>query len=162
MFFKNISGRLLWILDFFQAVYYRNFRNNWNFSRKVYFSNSRAIFRSSRPEVLCKKGVLEISQNSQESTCVRVSFLIKSQVWGCNSTQKETLAYVLSCQFWEISKKIFYYRTPLVAASVFLLFLSRPRHVDESSNNRKHRLYWQSIYASVNITTLRIFLRSFS
>ena len=34
--------------------------------------------RSSRPKVFCKKGVLfEISQNSQEKACARVSFLIK-------------------------------------------------------------------------------------
>ena len=39
-------------------------------------------FRSSRPEVLCKQGVLEISQNSHENTCARVSFLIKLQAWG--------------------------------------------------------------------------------
>ena len=39
---------------------------------------------------------LEISQNSQENTCARVSFLIKLQ---------------------EISKNTFFYRTPLVAAS---------------------------------------------
>ena len=30
---------------------------------------------------LFKKVFLEISQNSQENTCVRVSFLIKLQVW---------------------------------------------------------------------------------
>ena len=36
-----------------------------------------SFFRSSRPEVLCKKGVLEISQYSQENTCVRESFLNK-------------------------------------------------------------------------------------
>ena len=32
--------------------------------------------RSSRPEMFCKNSVLEISQNSQENTCARVSFLI--------------------------------------------------------------------------------------
>ena len=38
------------------------------------------LSRSSRPDVLCKKKVfLEISQNSQESTCARDSFLIKLQ-----------------------------------------------------------------------------------
>ena len=30
-----------------------------------------------------KKVFLEISQNSQENTCARVSFLIKLQTWGC-------------------------------------------------------------------------------
>ena len=32
--------------------------------------------------VLCKKVFLEISQNSQENTCDRVSFLIKLQAWA--------------------------------------------------------------------------------
>ena len=35
--------------------------------------------RSSRPEVFCKKVLLKISQNSQENTCAKVSFLIKLQ-----------------------------------------------------------------------------------
>ena len=41
-----------------------------------------------------KKGVLEISQNSQEKTCTRVIFLKK--VAGLNWIKKETLAQVLS------------------------------------------------------------------
>ena len=45
--------------------------------------------RSSRPEVFCKKGV----------------------------SKKEALAQVFSCEFCEISKNTFSYRTPLVAAS---------------------------------------------
>ena len=51
-----------------------------------------------------KKVFLEISQNSQENTCAKVSL-------------KETLAQVFSCEFYEISKKTFFYRTPLVAVS---------------------------------------------
>ena len=40
-------------------------------------------YRSSRPEVLCKiKVFLEISQNSKENTCARVSLLIKLQISG--------------------------------------------------------------------------------
>ena len=40
----------------------------------------KKIFKSSRPEVLCKKKLLlEISQNSQEKTCARDSFLMKLQ-----------------------------------------------------------------------------------
>ena len=53
-----------------------------------------------------EKVFLEISQNSQENTCARVSFLLK-----------ETLAQVFSCEFCEISKNIFFYRAPPVAAS---------------------------------------------
>ena len=56
-------------------------------------------FRSSRPEVLTvKKVLLEISQNSQEDTCARVSFLIKLQAQVCNFIKKETLAKLFSCE----------------------------------------------------------------
>ena len=64
-----------------------------------------------------KKVFLNISQNSQENTCARVSFLIKLQARPCNFSKKETLAQVFSCEFCEISKNTFFYRTPLVAAS---------------------------------------------
>ena len=49
-----------------------------------------------------KRVFLEISQNSQENTFARVSFL----------------AQVFSCEFCEISKNNFFHITPLVAASV--------------------------------------------
>ena len=39
-------------------------------------------------------------------------------IFFCNHDfKKETLAQVFSCEFCEISKNTFYYRTPLVAAS---------------------------------------------
>ena len=47
--------------------------------------------------VLLEKMFLEISQNSQENTCARVSVLLK-----------ETLAQVFSCEFCEISKNKFF------------------------------------------------------
>ena len=64
-----------------------------------------------------KKMFLEISQNSQENTCARVSFLINLQASDCNFIKKETLAQVFSCEFCEISKNTFSYRTPPVATS---------------------------------------------
>ena len=36
-----------------------------------------SIFKNSRPEVFCEKGVIKILQNSPENTCARASFLIK-------------------------------------------------------------------------------------
>ena len=48
-----------------------------------------------------KKVFLKISQNSQENTCARVSFLIKLQTPG-NFIKTETLALVFSCEFCEI------------------------------------------------------------
>ena len=41
---------------------------------------------------------------------------------ACNFIKKETLAQVFSCEFFEISKSTFLYRTPLVAASVISKF----------------------------------------
>ena len=51
-----------------------------------------------------KKVFLNISQNSQENTCARVTFL-------------KTLPQVFSSEFCKIFKNTFFYRTPPVAAS---------------------------------------------
>ena len=61
---------------------------------------------------------LEISQNPQEYTCVRISFSIKLPAETCKFIKKETLAQVFSCEFCEYSKNTFFHRTPLVAASL--------------------------------------------
>ena len=51
---------------------------------------------------------LEISQNSQENNCTRVSILIKLQVSDLKLIKKETLTKVFSCEFYEISKNTFF------------------------------------------------------
>ena len=56
-----------------------------------------------------KKVFLEILQNSQENTSARDSFLIN------NFIKKETLVQAFFCEFCEISKNTYSYRTPLVA-----------------------------------------------
>ena len=61
--------------------------------------------------------VLTVLQNSQESICARVSFSIKLQAKANNFIKKETLTQMFSCEFCKISKNIFSYRTPSVAAS---------------------------------------------
>ena len=58
-----------------------------------------------------KKMFLEISQNSQENTCSSGLQLY---------SKKKTLAQVFSCEFCEVSKNTYSYKTPLVAASVML------------------------------------------
>ena len=46
----------------------------WN----LFYGDSSRTIQKQPPEVVCKKKVfLEISQNSQENNCARVSFLIK-------------------------------------------------------------------------------------
>ena len=64
------------------------------FSSKVNIINYSLLSRSTRPDVFCKKGVLR-------------------NFAACNFIKKETLAQVFSCQFCEISKNTFSYRTPL-------------------------------------------------
>ena len=64
---------------------------------------------------------LEISQKLQENTCARVSFFVKMQAWGLQFYKKETLVPVFSCEFYEISKTTFSYRTPPVAVSEIIL-----------------------------------------
>ena len=51
---------------------------------------------------------LEISQNPQENTCARVSFLYSCRPEAGNFIKKETLAQVLFCEFCEISKNTFF------------------------------------------------------
>ena len=57
--------------------------------------------------VLWKKGVLRISQNSQENTCVKVSF---NKVAGLRPATllKKRLAQVFFCEFSEIFKNTFF------------------------------------------------------
>ena len=57
---------------------------------------------------------LKISQNSQASTCARVSFFNKVA-----DLRLETLAQVFSREFCETFKKPYFYRTPLVVACHF-------------------------------------------
>ena len=63
-----------------------------------------------------KKVFFQISQNPQENTFARVSFLIKLT---CKFIKKEALAEVFSGEFCENFKINFFYRTPPVAASVY-------------------------------------------
>ena len=64
-----------------------------------------------------KKVFLEILQNLQEKTSARVSFSIKK---AYNFLLKKRLWHrCFPCEFHEISKSTFSYRTPPVAASDF-------------------------------------------
>ena len=71
VFLFHIFPRLVWNLVIFQDF----------LSRVCTWINSRLwkqkIYRSSRPDASVKKMLFKISQNSQENTCARVSFLIK-------------------------------------------------------------------------------------
>ena len=55
-----------------------------------------------------KKMFIEVSKNSQENICTRVSFLIKLQASDLQLDLKKALAQVFSCEFCETSKNIFF------------------------------------------------------
>ena len=73
--------------------------------QRIYnFINTEAVVQ----RYSLKKVFLEISQNSQENTCVIVSFLIKLQAWACKFIKKETLAQIFSCEFCGVSENTFF------------------------------------------------------
>ena len=85
---------------------------------------TQSIDRSSYLRCSVKKVFLEISQNSQENTCARAS--------TCNFVKIVTLAQVFSCEFCNISKNTFFYRTVLESASTltFQWLLILPLTID--------------------------------
>ena len=78
---------------------------------------------NSRLEVFCKKSILRNYRKIHRKAPVPESLLNKVAAQACNFTKKETLAQVFCCEFCEISKSAFFYRTPLVAASGFTIYL---------------------------------------
>ena len=80
-------------------------------------------FYISREAVTCSCSLenvsLKSSQNSQENTCARVSFLIKLQSSSMQVYYKrDSGKKAFSCEFGKTFKNTFFYRTPPLAASV--------------------------------------------
>ena len=73
--------------------------------------------RNSRPEVFCKKSVLRNFTKFTGKQLCQSLFFLKKKALACNFIKKETLAQMLCCEYCEISKNTFFYRTPLLAAS---------------------------------------------
>ena len=67
-----------------------------------------SIFRSSRLEVFCKKGVLRNFAKFTEKHLCQSLFFNKIAGTACNFIKKETLPQVFSREFCEISKNTFY------------------------------------------------------
>ena len=65
------------------------------------------------PEMFCKKGVLRnFSKFTRKHLCQRLFFNKVPIVRHATLLTKEALAQLFSCEFFEISKKTFFYRTP--------------------------------------------------
>ena len=69
--------------------------------------------------MFCKEGVLKVLQNSPENTF--------DGGHACKFIKKDTPEKVLFCKFCEISKKTYFYRTHLVAASMYNVLASEKR-----------------------------------
>ena len=76
-------------------------------------------FWSSRPEVFCNKGVLRNFTKFTGRHLCQGLFVNKVTDRACNFIKKEALAQVSSCEFFEISKDTFSYRTHPVATPWF-------------------------------------------
>ena len=113
------------------------------------------MFRSSPPHVLCEKVFLEISQNPQDNTFARASFLIKLQAC-CNFIKKETLAQVFSCDFCEISKNNIFHRT---RQGGWLLLYVQGERIDGSKLHVIILISWSSYFQKhLDIWGMLIFL----
>ena len=77
------------------------------------------LYRSSRPEVFCKKGVKTNFAKFIGKQLCQSLFLIMLQAEVCNFIKKKTQAQVFYYKFCEIFKNTFLNRTPQVAASVY-------------------------------------------
>ena len=91
------------------------------FDLNVHFNYSgtvleNSMFRSSHHRCSMKKAVL-FHRKTPVLESWQVIFGVNKPM-ACNFIKKETQAQVFSCEFCEISKNTFFYRTPLVAALI--------------------------------------------
>ena len=87
----------------------------WYLSKWQLRTSNISNHRSSRLEVFCKKDVLRnFTKFTGKDLCQRLFF-----------NTETVLAQVFSCEFCEISKNTFFYRTLLVAASTLCSFITK-------------------------------------
>ena len=96
------------------------------------------IGKNSHPKLFCKKCVLWNFVNfigkhlCQSFSFNKVGLSLLPQ--ACNFIKKKPLAQMFSCEFYEISKNSFYYRTPLVAASGWARLVKEDSFWERPSN----------------------------
>ena len=99
--------------------------------------------------MLYKKSVLRVLPNSQKSTSVGVSFLIKLKATRLRLIKKVIFRQVFSCEFWKIFKDTFFYRTPLV--NCFCLTFEKIQIFKEKSKRKfKNSKFWLDIHRNLN------------
>ena len=88
--------------------------------KKIFYLHSIFImmYRSSRPEVFYKKGALRnLAKFTGKHLCQRLFFNKVGRLRPTTLLKKSLWHRCFSCEFCEISKNTFFYRTPRVAAS---------------------------------------------
>ena len=75
---------------------------------------------------------------------------------ACNFIKKETLAQVIPCEFCEISKNTFSYRTPPVAASAYPHLWFQRYELEESFNFVKQPFYGNSSLTHCHVVIYRV------
>ena len=95
-------------------------------------NESTANYRSSRPEVFCKKGVLKDYAKFKGKHLCQSLFLNKfASLRPATLLKKETLAQVFSCEFCEISRNTFYTEHLWTTASAYVCTVPINRNWDE-------------------------------
>ena len=79
----------------------------------------RTFSRSSHLEGFCKKGDLRNFAKFTGKHLCQSPFFNKVAGQACRLIKKETLVQVFSCEFCEVSKNTFSYRTPPLTASAW-------------------------------------------
>ena len=97
-------------------------------------------YRSSRPEVFCKKGVLRNYAKFKGKHLWQSLFFNKVAGEVCDYIKKETLAQVFSCEYFQIFKNAFFYETPPVAPSVVR---RNTKHKKEENTRIERRDIWK-------------------
>ena len=118
LFFKLIFDSYL---DYSDHSYfdYKSWQTIFNWLFSFYFS-ACFLFKSSRPEVFWRKGVLGYFTKFAVKHLYQA--LIFDKVTGlrpANLLKRRLWHRFFSYEFCEISKNIFFHRTPLVAASIY-------------------------------------------
>ena len=95
-------------------LYFHNYAELWN------TKNQRQVFFGQN--VLCQAFHTKVKVIFKDMLFAVLIYMIllEKMSSACNFIEKETLAQVFSCEFCDIPKNTFFYRTPPLAASAFI------------------------------------------
>ena len=109
-------------------------------------------FRSSQRSWSIKKVFLKISQNSQQNTCAKVSFLIKLQASVCNFIEKEALEQIFPVTFCKIFKNTFFTERTFRK----YIFVRSQSLREDTSINKVHECYFHNFLQCIQMKTIRL------